>query len=454
VSVSDDAAALDGRYTLDEVVGRGGMADVYRATDRVLDRVVAVKLLRDVPDDENARSRFHAEARTLAGLSHPGLVTVLDAGIDVDPPYLVLEYVDGQSLAEALDRLSGMPPAQVADIGAQVADALHYAHAAGIVHRDVKPGNILLGPNGRVWLTDFGIARLLGDVARHTKTGLTIGTAAYLAPEQVRGEAVTPAADVYSLGLVLLEALTGQRVYQGSPTEAALARLHGSPAMPPTVTEEWQSMLGALLTLDPADRPTAGQVAALLHGWVDADAAHTAPMATGADTDPEGAGDGDATAVMDPATAAVPAASDEEVDGHSTMLLRPEPIQGRAAAAAQDAVHAGLAAVARAARAAGEKAGPASRAAAESAHAATGHARGALVRSVTRGNGLVLFWCLVAAVIVTVWMLAITTGQDSDGKGDSGSADGGSSQTTPKQVPERFREPLQNLDDAIHGEQP
>jgi len=255
-----EPSLLGERYELQDLIGRGGMAEVYRAHDRVLDRAVAVKLLLSLSGDDAARGRFTDEARMLARLSHPGLVTVLDASVTGDRPYLVMELVRGPSLAECCRGVS-MEPTRVATIAAQLADALAYAHASGIVHRDLKPGNVLLAEEDRALLTDFGIARLLSEAARHTATGVTVGTAAYLAPEQVRGEDVTPAADVYSLGLVLLEALTGERAYGGSPTEAALARLTTSPPMPGTVPAAWVDLLMRMTALVPQDRPSAGQVA-------------------------------------------------------------------------------------------------------------------------------------------------------------------------------------------------
>ncbi len=257
---SGEPGLLGERYELQGLIGRGGMAEVHRAHDRVLDRPVAVKLLLSMSGDDAARARFADEARTLAGLSHPGLVTVLDASVTGDQPYLVMELVRGPSLAECC---RGVPlePARVASIGAQLADALTYAHACGIVHRDLKPGNVLLADDDRALLTDFGIARLLTEAARHTATGVTVGTAAYLAPEQVRGEDVTPAADVYSLGLVLLEALTGERAYGGSPTEAALARLTAPPPIPWTVPTAWVDLLTRMTALAPDDRPSTEQVA-------------------------------------------------------------------------------------------------------------------------------------------------------------------------------------------------
>jgi serine/threonine protein kinase len=260
---TDGMVVLDDRYALEEVIGRGGMADVYRATDRVLSRPVAVKLLRDVTADESDRARFTAEARTLARLSHSGLVTVLDAGTASEQPFLVMELIDGPSLATYCSG-TGLGTSRVARIGIQVSDALAYAHAAGVVHRDVKPGNVLLASDGSVRLADFGIARLVGDAVRHTRTGLTIGSPAYLSPEQVRGAEVTPASDVYSLGLVLLETLIGHPVYAGTPTESALARLSTPPSIPDNLPPTWQHLLASMTALEPDQRPTATQVARTL----------------------------------------------------------------------------------------------------------------------------------------------------------------------------------------------
>ncbi len=284
---TDDATTLGDRYLLGEVIGRGGMADVYRATDQLLSRPVAIKVLRETADDESDRRRFTAEATTLARLNHVNLVMVLDAGITAEQPYLVMELVEGPTLGQRT-QTGPLAPEEVGRIGAQMADALAYAHGAGVVHRDVKPGNVLLGKDGRTRLADFGIARLIGDTVRHTKTGHAIGTPAYLSPEQVRGDDVTPAVDVYSLGLVLLEALTGERAFPGSHTESAIVRLSKAPTIPESLPGPWRDVLARMTAMEPADRPAPQEVAAELRT--------TAPAPTA--TDPT------RTMVMAPAPAA------------------------------------------------------------------------------------------------------------------------------------------------------
>ena len=226
------------------------MAQVLRARDTLLGRDVAVKVFRDDLDRDRAR----AEMQTLAGLDHPRLVQVHDAGTG----YLVMELVDGPNLAAHCGSLT---PDEIADIGADVAEALSYVHARGVVHRDVKPANVLLSPTGAK-LADFGIARIV-DSARQTGTGLTVGTAPYLAPEQVTGMPVGPPADVYALGLVLLECLTGRREYDGGAVECALARLHRQPEVP-VLPGPWSPLLRAMTARNPDDRPTAAEVAATL----------------------------------------------------------------------------------------------------------------------------------------------------------------------------------------------
>jgi serine/threonine protein kinase len=194
-------------------------------------------------------------------------------------PYLILDLIDGEPLSAVLLR-GPLAEAEVAKIGAVLADALAHAHEIGVVHRDVKPGNVLFDRSGNVHLTDFGIARLT-DVTAITATGFVIGTAAYLAPEQVTGEGASPASDVYALGLVLLEALTGKRAYEGSASEAALARLHRQPEIPPTANRSLAALLAAMTASDPTLRPSAAAVAdALTAQEVPADATAVLPVAS------------------------------------------------------------------------------------------------------------------------------------------------------------------------------
>ncbi len=256
-----ESAIVAGRYRLDALAGRGGSAEVWRATDTALDRVVALKLVT-VPTDASA-ARAGEEARTLARLSHPSLVPVYDAGTDsIGRPWVVMEFVEGETLGDALRR-GPLPAELAAATGRSVAEALEHVHAQGLVHRDVKPANVLIGVAGRVRLTDFGIARLV-DAAKVTSTGLMVGTASYLAPEQVAGEPVGPPADIYALGLVLLESLSGEREYAGSTVEVALARLHRQPVIPATVPPGWAPLLVSMTDREPGRRPTAGQVALAL----------------------------------------------------------------------------------------------------------------------------------------------------------------------------------------------
>jgi serine/threonine protein kinase len=257
------APVVADRYLLHRVLGQGGAAVVHEATDLRLERRVAVKVLRDPSRDEAERHRFVAEARLLGGLSHPHLVRVLDAGVDRRVPYLVLELVPGRTLAELMGDPGGrtIPPVRLAQLGAQVAQALAHVHAAGIVHRDVKPGNVLVTNDGEAKLADFGIARLVDDPSHCTRTGHLVGTVAYVAPEQVAGERATPAVDIYAWGLVLLEALTGARAYAGTSVESALARLSRPPDIPASLPPGWRSLLVAMTARDPQRRPTADQVA-------------------------------------------------------------------------------------------------------------------------------------------------------------------------------------------------
>jgi eukaryotic-like serine/threonine-protein kinase len=271
-------AVLGDRYRLGELIGRGGMADVYAGVDQVLGRRVAVKLLRAITPDSDDRARFEAETRTLARLNHPGLVTVLDAGTEGDLPYLVMELVPGTNLAECCAG-QVLDPEYVAAVGARLADALAYVHEQGVVHRDIKPGNVLLRPDGRVLLADFGIAKLVDRATQLTAVGITVGTAPYLAPEQVGKGEIGPATDVYSLGLVLLEMLTGVRAYPGPPLESALARLSTPPDIPSEVPAGWQALLRVMTATSPADRPAMAEVRVAIDDLIGEP--DTAPSAAG-----------------------------------------------------------------------------------------------------------------------------------------------------------------------------
>ncbi|WP_370290906.1 serine/threonine-protein kinase [Nocardioides sp.] len=274
VDVAASSSWLGGRYQVKHLLGRGGMADVHAGLDQVLGREVAIKVLRNSAD-ATQRGRFLSEARTLAGLHHPAVVSLLDAGLDGEHPYLVLELAQGRTLADLMEP-GAMASEQVARVGLQVAQALRHAHRAGVVHRDVKPSNVIVADDGRACLMDFGIAKLVGEADGHTRTGETIGSPAYLAPEQVEGRSVSPAIDIYSLGLVLLEALTARRAYPGSAMEAAIARLHTAPLIPVSLGPAWGRLLDRMTRIDPAERPDAQGVVDALTDLRDGTAAAAA----------------------------------------------------------------------------------------------------------------------------------------------------------------------------------
>lgn len=236
------------------------MADVYRAHDLRLDREVAVKVLREVEHEP----RFELEVQTLASVEHPNLVRLLDAGRDGADLYLVMELLDGSSVLELLAR-GPLEPARVAEIGSEAAAALECIHERRIVHRDVKPSNLMFDDRGTLRLADFGIVRLV-DGAKLTATHQTIGTMAYLAPEQLRGEDIGPGADIYALGLVLLECLTGARAFKGPPAEAGAARLTRDPELLKSLPAPWPSLLQAMTARDAELRPSARSVRERLEG--------------------------------------------------------------------------------------------------------------------------------------------------------------------------------------------
>src|SRR6266540_5006027 len=201
---------LSGRYLIVEPLGRGGMAAVYRGTDRVLGRTVAIKVLNpELAEDQRFVERFRHEARAAAALNHPGVVGVFDTGSDGDQHYIVMEHLEGRTLAEVLRDERLLPPERALSIAAEVAEALEAAHRAGLVHRDVKPSNVMIMPNGTVKVMDFGIARAAAG-ASFTQTGMVMGTATYFSPEQARSDPVDARSDIYSLGAVLYEMLTGR----------------------------------------------------------------------------------------------------------------------------------------------------------------------------------------------------------------------------------------------------
>jgi serine/threonine protein kinase len=247
---------LGGRYHLDALIARGGMAEVWAATDQVLGRPVAVKVLHPhLAGDEALRARFHNEAIAVARLVHPAIVAIFDTCGDTRTEAIVMELVRGRTLRDFLDERGRLEPVEVVHIGAEVASALTCAHRAGIVHRDMKPANILLSDDGRVLVTDFGIAKVL-DSADVTRTSAVLGTVKYLAPEQVEGAPVDARTDIYALGAVLYECVTGSPPFGGdSPAAIALARLHRSPEPPSALEPDVPPTLDAAIVRALARRP-------------------------------------------------------------------------------------------------------------------------------------------------------------------------------------------------------
>jgi serine/threonine-protein kinase len=249
---------LGGRYLLTERIATGGQGEVWRAEDTALSRPTAVKVLRgEYADNTEFRDRFRREARHAAGLSHPGVAQVFDYddGRSGTPPYLVMEYVDGESLSTTIARVGPMSPARVLDIIVAAASALAAAHSAGLVHRDVKPGNLLLGRDGSIKIVDFGISRAV-DAVPLTRTGVLMGTPLYLAPEQATGMQATAASDLYALGIIAYEMLTGRPPYEGPATAVLLAhRDTPLPSLPPSVPRGLGELVRALTAKDPATRP-------------------------------------------------------------------------------------------------------------------------------------------------------------------------------------------------------
>lgn len=258
---------LNGRYRILELLGHGAMSTVCKARDEILLRDVALKIFSPGSADEGFEERQQSEMRLLAGFDHPGLVHIYDAGVDngtSGPPqaFLVMELVSGNNLRSVLAE-GPLSLAETTHIGHALAGALVQVHGSGVIHRDIKPANILVsetpGPDRVVKLADFGVARIL-EGSRLTATGMTVGTAQYLSPEQALGRPLTPASDIYSLGLVLLECLTGRTEYPGTPIESAAARLHRAPVIPEQIHHPIAELLKSMTDLEPDNRPTAAEI--------------------------------------------------------------------------------------------------------------------------------------------------------------------------------------------------
>src|SRR5690349_5036300 len=255
---------LGGRYRLDERIAGGGMGDVWRGTDDVLGRTVAVKiLLAALLDEPGFAERFRGEARTMATINHPGVVDVYDYGNEGGTAFLVMEYIEGDALSRTLSRVGRLTPARTMALMAQAADALHAAHEKGIVHRDVKPGNLLVRPNGTLVLTDFGIARS-AMVGQLTAAGSVLGTASYISPEQASGATATPLSDVYALGVVAYQCLSGRRPFEGdNPLEIAMRHVRDAPPpLPSDIPPPVRAVVEKAMAKDPAARyPSAAALA-------------------------------------------------------------------------------------------------------------------------------------------------------------------------------------------------
>ena len=271
MSVPHPDLLLNERYRLDERVASGGMADVWSARDEVLQRQVAVKVMRPDPDHEALFAlRFRDEALNSAGLIHANIATLFDYGEDDGLAYLVMELVDGKPLSQLIREKGPMPAPQVRSIVGQCALALGIAHESKVVHRDVKPANILVREDGLVKLTDFGIARA-GDAAGHTRAGDLLGTPSYISPEQALGRPATGASDLYALGVVAHEMLCGSKPFD-KPTPIATAMSHiyePPPALSDDVPEDLAGVIDDLLAKDPRDRPENARAVAIRLGLAD-----------------------------------------------------------------------------------------------------------------------------------------------------------------------------------------
>jgi serine/threonine-protein kinase len=317
--VSDNRRRLAGRYSVERSVGHGGMAQVYEGTDTVLGRTVAIKVLApQYARDDAFVARFRREAQAAAKLNHPGVVSVYDTGSDDGVHYIVMEYVAGRTLAQVLEQEGRLQPERAAEIAAQVAHALSFAHAAGIIHRDVKPANIMLAPSGGVKVMDFGIARALSSQTL-TQTATVLGTASYLSPQQAQGEAVDARSDIYSLGVVLYEMLTGRPPFTGdTPVAVAYKHVRENPRLPselvPEVSPELDAVVMKALAKNPANRyATASEMAEDLERALRGEPVLATPLLPGADTQ--------VIRRTQEGTAVLPPAVEEEEGGRRSRVL-------------------------------------------------------------------------------------------------------------------------------------
>ncbi|WEK61516.1 MAG: protein kinase [Candidatus Microbacterium colombiense] len=319
--------SFGGRYELLSRIAIGGMGEVWEATDHVIGRVVAIKILKDeYMGDPGFLERFRAEARHAALVNHEGIASVFDYGEENGSAYLVMELVPGEALSTMLERDGALSADKTLDFVAQTASALQAAHAAGLVHRDIKPGNLLITPDGRVKITDFGIARIADQVPL-TATGQVMGTVQYLSPEQASGHPASPATDTYSLGIVAYECLAGKRPFTGeSQVAIAMAQINEQPPpLPPTVPIPVQNLVMAMIAKKPSDRPSSSATVAraaqaLRRGDLNSAAIAVPAIATGGI-----AGDDDATRLLTatgddgttrilPTTASLPTGADDDED--------------------------------------------------------------------------------------------------------------------------------------------
>src|SRR5271163_4581653 len=253
----DTPRIYSGRYELTHLIARGGMAQVYRAMDRQLERPVALKVLfPELSVDRTFVERFRREAQAAANLSHPNIVPVFDWGEDSGTYFIVMEFVDGRPLSSILKTAGSLSAERTADVGAHVAAALGYAHKHGVIHRDVKPGNVLITDEGQVKVTDFGIARAINTEESLTQTGAVMGTATYFSPEQAEGIGVDPRSDVYSLGVVLFEMVTGRTPFLGeTPVAVASKHVRDQPPLPRELRADVPLALESVVMMAMAKQP-------------------------------------------------------------------------------------------------------------------------------------------------------------------------------------------------------